>query len=94
VKATLLSDLRYVLAPEAFAGVRIWQVPTPVRGSQHGYKYSLAYVVRGICVLRFDNEAGKGDHFHLGLVEMPYNFVSIPRLLFDFDAAIKRWRPE
>ena len=31
-----------------------------------GTKYSLAYVVEGECVLRYDNEAGKGDHIRLG----------------------------
>ena len=28
----------------------------------HGFKYRLAFVVNGVCVLRYDNEAGKGDH--------------------------------
>jgi predicted transcriptional regulator len=27
----------------------IWQVPEPVSGSRHRYKYRLAYVVRGVC---------------------------------------------
>jgi hypothetical protein len=37
-------------------------VPRSVRTSGHEFKYSLAYVVEGECVLRYDNEAGKGDH--------------------------------
>ena len=37
-----------------------------MRGSTHDYKYALAYVVAGQCVIRYDNEAGKGDHKHFG----------------------------
>jgi hypothetical protein len=32
------------------------------------------HVVAGTCVLRYDNEAGKGDHKHLGAVETLYRF--------------------
>lgn len=49
----------------------IWRVPDPVRGSAHGLEYRLALVVDGVCVLRYDNEAGKGDHKHVGEREMP-----------------------
>jgi hypothetical protein len=37
-----------------------------VRGSRHQYKYRLVLVVNDDCVLRYDNEAGKGDHKHVG----------------------------
>ncbi len=33
-------------------------------GSSHGFKYRLAYVVDGVCVVRYDNEVDKGDHRH------------------------------
>lgn len=69
-------------------------MPVPVRGSLHGYKYSLAYVVDGICVLRYDNEAGKGDHRHIGMTESPYRFVSHAQLLADFWLDVDQWRPE
>ena len=51
----------------------------------------LAYVVEGECVLRFDNEAGKGDHFHRSGVEEPYAFTSLEQLLADFWAAVDEW---
>ncbi len=47
----------------------------PVRESKHDLKYALAYVVSGVCVLRYDNEPGKGDHRHLGALEMRYEFT-------------------
>ena len=65
-------------------GPVVWQVPNPVRGSGHDYKYRLALVVDGRCVLRFDNEAGKGDHYHIGDDEFPYRFESPRQLLTDF----------
>ena len=71
MKAELMLRERHQLWADAFAELRVWRVPAPVLGSAHSYKYSLAYVVRGECVLRYDNEAGKGDHRHLGAVETP-----------------------
>ena len=61
-------------------------------GSLHSFKYRLAYVVGGKCVLRYDNELGKGDHRHTGRKEKPYDFVSVDQLLDDFLADVARWR--
>jgi hypothetical protein len=88
VKAELLLRRRTKLGEEAFAEVVIWKVPRPLRGSLHSYKYRLAYIERGICVIRFDNEAGKGDHIHLDDSEWPYVFISTEKLVEDFEAAI------
>ena len=41
-------------------------------------------MVDGRCVLRFDNEAGKGGHYHIGDAEFPYRFESPEQLLSDF----------
>jgi hypothetical protein len=43
-----------------------------------------ALVVDGVCVLRYDNEAGKGDHRHVGRREQAYDFTGPDRLLADF----------
>lgn len=94
MKAELLLRERHQLREDAFVELRVWKVPQPVRGSAHGYKYALAYVVAGRCVLRYDNEAGKGDHRHLGAVETPYLFTTPARLLADFWRDVDRWRPE
>lgn len=45
-----------------FVEVMVWQLPEPLSGSTHSLKYRLACVVANECVLRYDNEAGKGDH--------------------------------
>jgi hypothetical protein len=62
MQATLIQADRIRITDESFVEVAIWQVPQPVRGSTHGFKYRLAYVVGETCVLRYDNETGKGDH--------------------------------
>jgi hypothetical protein len=43
-----------------------------------------------VCALRYDNEAGKGDHKHLGAAQVPYAFTTFDRLLNDFRADIAR----
>ncbi|MFP4280668.1 MAG: DUF6516 family protein [Halochromatium sp.] len=57
--------------------------PAPLLGSAHGYKYRLALIVDEVCVLRYDNEAGKGDHKYLGEREMPYQCDGIDQLIGD-----------
>lgn len=42
--------------------------------------------------MRFDNEAGKGDHKHVGDRQVAYTFVSPPRLLDDFWHEVTRWK--
>jgi hypothetical protein len=91
MKAQLLLKQRLILGETAFAEIVIWQLETPLTGSTHSYKYRLAYVVNGECVLRYDNEAGKGNHLHLNHQEMHYHFVSIEQLIDNFFAQIKQW---
>jgi len=93
MKAQLLLNERHQLRTAAFAKLRIWRVPQSVRGSLHFYKYALAYVVAGDCVLRYDNEAGKGDHRHVGDVEIAYHFTTFEQLLADFWQDVDHWRP-
>jgi Family of unknown function (DUF6516) len=92
MKAGLLLRERHQIGDGRFVELKVWRVPRPVRGSTHGYKYSLAYVVRGTCVVRYDNEAGKGDHRHVGGRETTYRFSTIDRLLDDFWSDVDGWR--
>nr|WP_234835253.1 DUF6516 family protein [Sinorhizobium meliloti] len=68
----------------------MWQVPAPVPGSARLYKYRFALVVKGECVLRYDNERGKGDHRHVGEHEEPITFSSLDDLLIAFQQDIER----
>jgi hypothetical protein len=92
MKAVLIFHERHVIAENAFVEIVVWRVPKPVRGSAHQTKYRLALVVDGICILRYDNEAGKGDHKHVDGVERPYAFRNSEQLLADFWADVETWR--
>jgi Family of unknown function (DUF6516) len=94
MKATLVARTRIVYAEDAFAELVLWTVPKPVRGSLHAFKYRLAYVVAGECVIRYDNEVGKGDHRHVGDLESDYVFTTPEALLTDFEQDIARWNRE
>jgi len=94
MKAELLLGERHQLTADSFVELRIWRVAQSVPGSSHDLKYALAYVVAGDCVLRYDNEAGKGDHRHVGGVETAYTFTTPARLMADFWNDVDRWRPE
>jgi len=83
-----------VLALDAFVEAVIWEVSEPVPASPHGFKYRLAYVVGGRCVLRYGNEWGKEDHRHIEGREEPYDFSAPDRLMADFEAAVGRWNDE
>jgi hypothetical protein len=82
--AELLIDERHVLDARAFVEIVVWRLPRAARGSRHSFKYRLALVVDEVCVLRYDNESGKGDHRHLRDEESPYRFVNTDSLLADF----------
>jgi len=67
----------------------VWQVPTPVPPTLHGFKYRLVYVVDGVRVVGYDNERGKGDHKHLGERDQPCAFIDVARLMADFWADVE-----
>ena len=94
MKAVELARTRVVFAETAFAELVLWRIPRPVAGSTHRFKYRLAYVVHGVCVVRYDNEVGKGDHRHYGNVESRYRFSTPDRLIADFQTDIARWNRE
>jgi hypothetical protein len=92
MRAELLLDERHVLDEATFVEIVIWRLPRAPRGSAHRFKYRLALVHEGICVLRYDNEAGKGDHRHVGLREERYAFSDADTLLADFWRDVETWR--
>jgi hypothetical protein len=92
MRADLLIDERHVLDVRAFVELVVWRLPRPARGSRHRFKYRLALVIDGVCVLRYDNEAGKGDHRHVRDSEEPYYFTDPDALLADFWRDVEDWR--
>lgn len=68
----------------------LWELPESTDDRPHGLKYRLFCARRGECLVRYDNEAGKGDHRHYGEREEPYPFKTVERLLADFRADCAR----
>ena len=83
-KATLVIDRKQNRADGSIIQAVVWELPVPLR-----YKYRLYFGKDGICLVRFDNEQGKGDHKHVKGVESPYRFIDIHTLLKDFRNTIE-----
>jgi uncharacterized protein DUF6516 len=94
MKAMLLLRTRIAYSEAAFAELVLWRVPKPSARSTHAFKYRLAYIVDGVCVVRYDNEVGKGDHRHFGDKESAYTFETPDKLVADFQRDIARWNRE
>ena len=94
MKAEPLLKERIIQSDNSFVELVVWKVPMPLIGSTHSFKYRLAFVVEGVCVLRYDNEAGKGDHKHRNGLEIAYSFKSPQHLLADFWHDVDQWRKD
>ena len=90
-RAVLLLDEKVVLADGAIVELVIWRLPRPTPDRPHGLKYRLYFGRDGKCLVRYDNETGKGDHRHVEGREEPYRFTSVARLRKDFAADIRKY---
>lgn len=91
--ATLLYRERFVYADGSMREMVIWRLPQKSTDRRYGLKYRLYYgLADGTCLVRYDNEAGKGDHRHYGDQEQSYQFVDVETLVRDFLADIAMLR--
>ncbi|MBN7807102.1 hypothetical protein JZX86_17255 [Agrobacterium rosae] len=90
MKATLIEKSRRVVNDTTFFEVVLWHLPHAVPGSTHPFKYRLALVVNGDCILRYDNERGKGDHRHIGDHEEAIEFTTLEALFDAFQTDMER----
>jgi hypothetical protein len=90
--AVLLHHSKRIYDDGAILEMKLWRVPAPVPGSRHSLKYSLFYGRDGQRLVAYDNEAGKGDHRHLGATEEAYAFTTPDQLVADFLADVARLR--
>lgn len=84
MNAVLLVRRRFSITQSSFVEMVAWQVPSPIKGSTHSFKCRFAFAENEVCVMRYDNEAGKGNHIHRGGSEYPYSFSSVEQLIADF----------
>ena len=93
VKAKLIYRSKLIYPDGATREMVIWQLPEKTSDRPHGLKYRLYYGdSKGNCLVRYDNETGKGDHKHYKNREEPYNFHSVEKLVADFQRDIDKLR--
>jgi len=94
MKASLILRHKDVSPEGWMTEVTIWRVPQPVTPCTHLFKYSLVLIVNDERVIGFDNERGKGDHYHKYDNEMPYSFTGLEQLADDFIKEVEKWKIE
>ncbi len=88
MKARLVRHSKVIGDDGSIVEMRLWEVPV-APDKPHGFKYSLAYIVKGKRAVCYDNGEGKGDHIHYYDKEVEYKFRSIDKLVKDFLRDIK-----
>jgi len=93
MKAKLIFREKFIYADGAIREMLLWQLPRKAAEKSHGLKYRLYYgLPDGTCVVRYDNEAAKGDHRHRGGQEERYKFKDVETLVADFLGDIEKAR--
>ena len=84
MKARLIYRNKVVTA-DCITEFVIWELPNKTPDRPHGMKYRLYHGKKsGYCIVRYDNESGKGDHKHIKGKEKLYTFVTVEQLISDF----------
>ncbi len=89
MKATLIYRKTETLVNGVKLEMVIWQLQAASLDRPHGIKYRLWAGYAGNTLVRYDNEAGKGDHKHVGATEMPYLWQGLEKLVADFIADVE-----
>jgi len=86
---------KFIYADGAIREMVLWQLPEKTTDRPHGLKYRLYYGLDdGSCLIRYDNESGKGDHKHVEGREDPFRFQDVESMVADFLQEIERVRKE
>ena len=92
-KAALHHHSKLTYPDGAIREMILWKLPTRTPDRPHSLKYRLYYgLADGACLVRYDNESGKGDHRHYRGRERPYRFLGVEVLVQDFLADIAKLR--
>ncbi|OEU78826.1 MAG: hypothetical protein BA865_14880 [Desulfobacterales bacterium S5133MH4] len=95
MQARLIYREKYIYANGAIREMVLWQLPEKTAERPHGLKYRIYYgLADGTCLVRYDNETGKGDHRHIRGQEEPYLFRDVETLVADFLEEIENTRRE
>lgn len=92
--AILVLHEKIVRDDGAIVELVVWQLPRATSDRPHALKYRLYFGRGGKCLVRYDNESGKGDHRHVRGKETPYRFVSLAKLRRDFESDMRKYGGE
>lgn len=92
MKARLIAQAKEVRDDGSIVEIVVWELSEPLPPCAHRYKYRLYFGVPDDCLVRYDNERGKGDHRHVGHEESSYEFTTLQALLADFERDVTNWR--
>lgn len=88
MSATLITRFTDIAAEGGVIELVVWRVPEPIAPSIHQFKYRAVYAVGGVRLVGFDNERGKGDHWHLHDRERACEFSTVEKVIEDFISAV------
>ncbi len=95
MRAKLIYGEKFVYTDGAIREMVLWQLPKATTDKPYGLKYRLYYgLADGTCIVRYDNETGKGDHKHTRGHQEPYRFTDVETLVADFLNDIEKARRE
>ena len=90
MKARLLQKSKEEFAGGVIVETAVWELAEATPNRPHRLKYRLYCGRKGECIVRYDNETGKGDHRHYGTHEETYYYTAFARLVEDFLADVER----
>ncbi len=90
MKAKLLQKSKEEFVDGVIVETVVWELTEATPDRQHRLKYRLYCGKNGQCIVRYDNETGKGDHRHYGSHEEPYCYSSFAKLVDDFLMDVER----
>ena len=91
--AKLIYHEKFIYADGAIREMVLWKLPNKTTDRPHGLKYRLYYGLSdGTCIVRYDNESGKGNHRHIKGKEKSYQFKDVETLVADFLEEIEKAR--
>jgi len=95
MRAKLIYHEKFIYADGAIREMVLWKLPNKNSDRPHGLKYRLYYGLSdGTCIVRYDNESGKGNHKHIKGKEKSYQFKDVETLVADFLEEIEKARKE
>ncbi|MFH1028782.1 MAG: DUF6516 family protein [Pseudomonadota bacterium] len=90
MKARLLQKSKEEFTGGIIVETVVWELAEATPDRPHSLKYRLYCGRNGECIVRYDNESGKGDHRHYGTHEESYCYTTFAKLAEDFLADVER----